>query len=597
MRSSFLSPFRFYLVYCSIFLVFCLLGGRLVYLQVVKGPALLESAESARKNFSAMRARRGDVVDAKGNLLATTRSVVEVGLDPQCVNPEDLSKLPKLASLLGLEEYKVREAFLTKTRRGKDFEGEVRQIRWTKLVDEVEEDVYRKIKELNIRGLYGNYKHSRLYPNKKLAAHVIGFVNKEGLAAMGVERMADYYLSGQDGWRESECDGKRRELLQYRSREVPPVDGLNIELSVDRMIQDVVEKELTNIVEEFDPVSASIIVSEPATGYVLAMGNAPDFDPNLFNKAEMSHQRNRALTDLYEPGSTFKIVASGAAMNENLVTKDTVVDCSKPSVFRGNRKYRLPRDHHPLGKISVHEVMVNSSNRGAGQLGVILGRSRLYEYCRAFGFGQSTDLGLRGERKGILHAPDRWDGLTITRLPMGHAVSVTPMQIHSAMGAVANDCVLMKPQLIRRVFDAEGKTVVEFRPKSVRRVLRSDVAEALTDMLVGVVEEGTAKKARVVGYRVAGKTGTTQKIVDGRYSNRHHVASFVGFLPADDPRLMVTVMVDEPKMQGARLGYGGSVAGPAFSRVAKSVAGYLGIMPSEQKKELAALPSRLSQRL
>ena len=593
MRTAFLSSFRFYLVFAAITCVFCSLAGRLVYLQAIKAPALRESAQSARRNFSTLQSRRGDIVDCKGNLLATTRSVVEIGVDPQSVVEEDLVLIPELARLLSLDTEEVRKAFLTKTRTGTSFDGEVRQVRWAKIADEVEEEFYLRVMNLGIKGVYGNYKHSRLYPGKNLASHVVGFVNKEGTAAMGIEQMTDYYLRGQDGWRETERDGRRRELLQFRTREIPPVDGLNIELSIDRMIQDIVERQLVQVVKEFSPLSASIIVSEPTSGYLLGMANAPDFDPNRFNYADMSDLRNRALTDLYEPGSVFKIVAVGGALNEGLVNSESIIDCSEAVSWRGGRKYRLPRDHHPLGKISVREVVAKSSNRGAAQLGIMLGDRRMYEYCRMFGFGRPTNLGARGERKGILHHPKNWDGLTITRLPMGHAVSVTPMQMHSAMAAVANDGILMKPQLIRRVFDSSGRTVVDFKPRGSQRVLQSDVSSLLTDMLVDVVgDNGTAKQAKVEGYEVAGKTGTTQKLVDGRYSNRHHVASFVGFLPADNPRVVVTVVVDEPKMKAGRIGYGGSVAAPAFGKVAKEIMDYLGVRPEKKIADLNDLGRR-----
>ena len=240
----------------------------------------------------------------------------------------------------------------------------------------------------------------------------------------------------------------------------------------------------------------------------------------------------------------------------------------------------MPSDHHPLGKISLREVVQKSSNRGAAQLGIKLGASRLYDYCKMFGFGDSSGIGLTGERSGMLHHPDRWDGLTITRLPMGHAVAVSAIQVHAAMSSVANDGILMRPILIRRVFDEEGKTVVNFNPDPVRRVVSEKVAKIMTEMLVSVVSpEGTAVRAKINGYSVAGKTGTTQKIIDGKYSNRHHVASFCGFFPAEDPLVAVTVVVDEPNMTKGRLGYGGSVAGPVFQRVAKKVIGYMGIKP------------------
>lgn len=250
---------------------------------------------------------------------------------------------------------------------------------------------------------------------------------------------------------------------------------------------------------------------------------------------------------------------------------------------------RLPGDHHPLGRISVKKVVQKSSNRGAAQLGILLGSQRLYEYCRAFGFGEKTNFGIGGERKGVLHHPKNWDGLTITRLPMGHAVSATPMQVHTAMSAVANGGVLMKPKFINRVFDEEGKTVTPFNAKAVRRVVDNDVASSLTKMLVSVVSnEGTAKKARVEGFNVAGKTGTTQKLVDGKYSRNHHVGSFVGFFPAQKPRIVITVVVDEAKMKNGMLGYGGSVAAPAFQNVAKQIISYLGIEPNKEEVNIAS---------
>lgn len=589
MRSLFVSKFRYYIVFSSVCFAFCSLGGRLIWLQVVESERFTSVAKVARKNFVSVKARRGDIVDSKGNLLATTRSVVEVGLDPQSLVEDDRLKWKTLADYLGIQVKEIEVAAAKKTRSlGMESEG-IRDIRWVKLKEEVDEGTYRKIQELRIKGVYGNFKHSRLYPNRNLASHILGFVNKEDVAAMGVERFADYYLKGQDGWRESEKDGRRREMPQHRSLEVGANDGLNVELSLDRRIQDIVEEELLYVVEEFEPLSASIIVSDPKSGYILALANAPDFDPNEFNTAELAHQRNRALSDLYEPGSTFKIVAVGGAMNEGLVTEHNIIDCTQSTIRRGNRNLRLPSDHHPLGKISVSKVVQKSSNRGAARLGILLGTTRLYEYCLAFGFGQKTNFGIGGERKGILHAPERWDGLTITRLPIGHAVSVTPMQVHAAMSAVANEGVLMKPQFISRVFDNTGKTIVPFDPKPVRKVISSSVSRKLSQMLVSVVSnEGTARRAVIEGFSVAGKTGTTQKIIEGKYSNRHHVASFVGYFPANDPRVVITVVVDEPKMKKGFLGYGGVVAAPSFQRVGEGIISYWGLKPESKDNEVAS---------
>jgi cell division protein FtsI/penicillin-binding protein 2 len=589
MKSIFISPFRFYLTSLAVSFAFCSLGGRLVYLQVFKADDYTELANQARKNFIEIKARRGDIVDSKGNLLATTRSVVEVGIDPHSVEEKDRVKFVRLAILLGVNPEEIHSAAQNLIRRGGVDGLEVKKVRWVKLKDEVEEDVYREIRKLEIKGVYGNFKHSRLYPNRKLASHLLGFVNKEGIAAMGAERHADYYLKGQDGWRESEKDGERREMPQHRSFEVSERDGLNVELSIDRMIQDMVESELKAIVDEFEPISASIIVSDPKTGYVLAIGNVPDFDPNLFNKSDHSQQRNRALADVYEPGSTFKIVAVSGAMNEGLVGPEDMIDCSVTTIQRGSRRMRLPNDDHELGTITVSKVVQKSSNRGAAQLGVMLGSQRLYDYCKAFGFGERTNFGIGGESSGVLHHPKRWDGLTITRLPMGHAVSATPMQVHSSMSVVANGGILMKPQFIHRIFDHEGKTVVTFNPKPVRRVIGSSVTDSVTKMLVSVVSaEGTATRARIEGFDIAGKTGTTKKLIEGQYSNRHHVASFVGFFPAEDPRIVITVVVDEPKMKAGLTGYGGTVAAPAFQKLGKRIIAYLGLKPKPTEEKTFA---------
>jgi len=584
MKSIFVSPFRFYLVFASILFAFSFLGGRLYYLQVYKADKYSQFALGARKNFISINARRGDVVDKKGNLLATTRSVVTVGLDPHSVEDGEEWKYRELAKLLGIPLEGIEEAASRKIRTSGAQGEKITKVRWVKLKDEVDEGTYRKIQYLRVKGVYGNYKHSRIYPNRNLASHILGFVNKEGVPAMGVERLADYYLRGQDGWKESEKDGRRREMPQYRSFEVAERPGLNVELSLDRIIQGIVEKELKHVVEEFNPLSASVIVGDPESGSIFALANVPDFDPNHFNKYELSAQRNRAVSDLYEPGSTFKIVPVCAALNEGIVYGNQIIDCSVSTYQNGSRRLRLPSDHHPLGKISVHKIVQKSSNRGAAQLGIKLGSNRLYDYCQRFGFGEKTDFGIGGERKGTLHHPSKWDGLTITRLPMGHSVSVTPMQIHAAMAAVANNGILMKPRFINRVFDEKGKTVVSFDPKPVRRVVSAEVARNVSNMLVDVVSpEGTAKQAIIEGFQVAGKTGTTQKIIDGKYSNRHHVASFSGYFPADNPAVMITIVVDEPKMTKGRLGYGGSVAGPSFQRIGKQIISYLGLKPQDKK--------------
>ena len=591
MSKAFVSTARAALVSSAVAFAFCVLIGRLFYLHVWEQEALLEHVESNRRMVQIIEARRGNVVDNRGNLLATTHTRIDLGVDPQSVRETDREKFTELASLIDQPLEKVIRAIETKTRKGSDHAQAVSLIKWAYLAKGLDEDTYDKVRELGIKGVYGNRKYSRTYPSGKLAAHVLGYVNHEETPVTGVERFFDYYLRGQDGWRETERDGRRRELAQFRAREVAPADGLNVALSVDLMVQHIVEQEVARLAAEYNPESVSVIVSEPSTGAVMAMANYPTYDPNEFyntKKYPIDSQRNRALTDLIEPGSTFKIVPAAAALNEEIVAPEDIFETGVERVSYKGRSLKLPSDHHTYDSLSMHDIVVKSSNRGAAHLGLILGENRLHDYAEAFGFGEKTGFDLGGEVSGTLHSVKNWDGLTITRLPMGHAVSATPMQIHGAMSVIANKGVLMEPLIAERVFDVAGNDIVRFSPKAKRRVVSTEVAQTVADMLVDVVgKDGTARKAAIDNYSVAGKTGTTQKIVNGKYSRQHHVASFSGFFPANKPALVITVVVDEPQLKG--VGYGGSVSAPAFRNIAEACIAYLGIRPSRPDASFLAL--------
>ena len=591
MSKAFVSTARAALVSSAVAFAFCVLIGRLFYLHVWEQEALLEHVESNRRMVQIIEARRGNVVDNRGNLLATTHTRIDLGVDPQSVRETDREKFTELANLIDQPLEKVIRAIETKTRKGSDHAQAVSLIKWAYLAKGLDEDTYDKVRELGIKGVYGNRKYSRTYPGGKLAAHVLGYVNHEETPVTGVERFFDYYLRGQDGWRETERDGRRREMAQFRAREVAPADGLNVALSVDLMVQHIVEQEVARLAAEYNPESVSVIVSEPSTGAVMAMANYPTYDPNEFyntKKYPIDSQRNRALTDLIEPGSTFKIVPAAAALNEEIVAPEDIFETGVERVSYKGRSLKLPSDHHTYDSLSMHDIVVKSSNRGAAHLGLILGENRLHDYAEAFGFGEKTGFDLGGEVSGTLHSVKNWDGLTITRLPMGHAVSATPMQIHGAMSVIANKGVLMEPLIAERVFDAAGNNIVRFSPKAKRRVVSTEVAQTVADMLVDVVgKDGTARKAAIDNYSVAGKTGTTQKIVNGKYSRQHHVASFSGFFPANKPALVITVVVDEPQLKG--VGYGGSVSAPAFRNIAEACIAYLGIRPSRPDASFLAL--------
>ncbi len=596
MNKAFISAWRLGLVVMVVMAAFGGIFGRLYYLHVWESKELQKIAENNRRKLEIKHSRRGNIVDIRGNLLASTRTVVEVGLDPQAVELEDEPKLPLLAFYTGMPLEQLRERFNKKTvSSDNEYGRQVRLIRWSKIADAVSEDTYKKILALQMAGVYGNRKYERVYPGRELAAHLMGFLNKEGQSVGGVEAYLDFYLRGQDGWWETEMDGHRQEMARFRAREVEAVDGLNVEMTIDIVVQNIIEMEIANLVREFNPQSATILVSEPATGFILGLANYPSFDPNAFWLYPVDSHRNRAATDILEPGSTFKIVASSAALNENLVTPESLFDCGRSKADYRGRLISLPEDSIPHGVMTVHDIVSKSSNRGAAQLGMLLGAEKLYNYARAFGFGEKSGFNLSPETNGMLHEVSLWDRLTISRLPMGHAVGATPLQIHFAMSVMANGGVLMTPRVARRVLDQEGRTVVSFPPRAKRRVVRASTARTMAGFLTDAVGiGGTAPRAAIAGYEVAGKTGTTQKVIDGEYSHSHHVATFSGFFPASRPQLVITVIVDDPELPGTA--YGGRVAAPVFKNVAKQLIPYLAIQPPSPIGETLAFKEKTHAR-
>ncbi|MBK8477919.1 MAG: penicillin-binding protein 2 [Opitutaceae bacterium] len=589
MRKGFASNARLVALSVAIFACFAALGGRLVWLHWLERDTYISFLDKARKQTTVELARRGDILDVRGNRLATSRNLIELGADPQDLRKEDERKWPELARELGVPlaqiEPLLHRRFATPQEaggEGVDAAAQGRPIRWVKLSEEVEESAYLRIQTLGIKGIYGVRHYRRVYPGGTLAAHILGYINKEDSPVTGIERHLDFYLRGQAGWRESERDGRRHELAQFRSREIPATDGYDVVLTLDMFVQHIVEEEIEALAKKYQPESATIIVSDPTTGAILALANWPTFDLNRFNTAPLASQRNIAVTDVYEPGSTFKIVASAGALNEGLVTPQSVFDCSLTSIEYAGKPRSLPRDSHPYGRLSVAEIVGKSSNRGAAHLGVLLGAERLHDYARAFGFGLETGYPLGGEVSGVLHPVAKWDGLTITRLPMGHSISATPMQVHCAMGVVASGGVLVRPWVIREIRDNLGRQVAVFQPLPKRRVVTRQTATTMAGLLVEAASaEGTGKAAAIEGYQVAGKTGTTQKIIDGRYSERHHIGSFVGFFPANRPQVQITVVVNDGHLPTGGPAYGGTVAAPSFKRIGEQLIPYLGIQPAD----------------
>lgn len=575
------SNYRLVLLAAIVLASFTGIGVRLVHLHVIDREKLVGYVDRARRSIIIEHARRGDILDARGDVLATSKSVIVLGVDPQVLEPADEPKWPELAALIGVPYPELEQVFRTKIRPvAEGGEDAGRPIRWAKLSDAIEESTYTKVLELGIKGVYGNRTYRRTYPRGELAAHLIGFVNREDVAASGMEAFADFYLRGQDGWRESEKDGLRRELAQFRSREVPATDGYSVVLSIDSAIQHIIESELRRVADVYRPAKATIIVSDPRSGFILGLANHPTFDLNAFNTAPLEHQKNIAVTDVFEPGSTFKIVAAAGALERGLVQPTTLIDCASDVVDYRGRPRRLMRDDHPFPHpVPVSEVITWSSNKGATRLAMRLGDEAFYEFARAFGVGELSGFPFGGEVRGLLAPPAQWSGSDITRIPAGYSVAVTPLQIHYAMATIANGGELMRPQVIREIRDSRGETVYTFGGVARRQVLTPRTAMQMARMLTGVVSEGTAKAAAIPGYEIAGKTGTAQKIINGQYSRQNHVGSFVGFFPASRPRVVVTVIIDDANLPGGRTNYGSAVAVPTFRKVAEQLIPYLDIKP------------------
>lgn len=648
MSKGFASNYRIVLLATGIVCCFAGIGVRLVGLHVLDREELLSYVEKARRQIIVEKARRGDILDSHGGILATSRSLIVLGVDPQSLRPEDEKKWPELAELIGVPLPQLTKIFTTKTRpieaaaakpaaTADDANGGLvfnfpkldgasvkpsavaarsatsaganadddndsgsgvadtvtddtpdetgeRPIRWAKLSDSIEESTYAQIEKLDVKGVYGQRVYRRAYPHNSLGAHVIGYVNKAGEAVDGIERYADFYLHGRDGWREGERDGRGREAAQFRTRDVPAADGYSVQLSLDMTVQHIAEEEIDYIAKKFQPQKATIIISDPHTGFILAMANYPTFDLNSYNKIardQLGVMRNVAVTDMYEPGSVFKIVAASGALNEGLVTPASTFDCSIDHIDYKGRTRGLPREDHHFGMLSVAEIIAHSSNRGAAQLAMEMGDQRFYDYARAFGFGEETGFPIGGEIAGMMAPPNKWDGLTITRMPMGQSIAATPIQMQMAMSVIASGGYLLRPQVIRQIRDASGEVVYRYGPIIKHRVITEQTARTMARLLEGVAsKEGTAPEAAIPNYEVAGKTGTTQKLVNGRYSERHHVASFIGFFPASRPQVVISVIVDDADAHApGGVAYGKGVAAPSFKRLGEQLIPYLDIKP------------------
>jgi len=540
-----------------------LVVARLYELQVVRHAEFSGRAERQQLLDVELAAPRGTIYDARGRELAVSIDVESAYAVPQeAVDRQAF--LRAVSSIPEVDRDRLRDAF-------------ERNRRWTWVARKLDPATARTLRSRGLSGLHFLHESKRFYPLTASAGPLLGFVGLDNDGLEGLEARWDGELSGGVVHRTLLRDARRGTLQspEFSFRDAEP--GSDLYLTVDASIQYVVERELRYAVEASRATSGTAVVLDPRTGAVLAAASVPDFDPNRFGAAGREEWRNRVVTDAYEPGSTFKLITAAAALETNRVDPFDTFDCEMGSTVVDGVRIR---DHKPFGRLTFREVIANSSNVGAIKIGLAVGGEALHRQVQAFGFGQPTGIDLPGESSGIVHPLKSWRRVGTAYVAFGQGISVTPLQLAMAFGAVANGGDLLRPYVVGRVVRANGD-VVEARPEVVGRPISPATARTLERMFEAVVEEGTGQAAAVPGYRVAGKTGTAQVAVQGGYSPDRFVASFAGFAPARDPVLLAAIAIHQPRGRY----HGGEVAAPVFAAIARQVLPYLGVAPEREPGE------------
>ena len=582
-----------------------LLSVRLVYLHVVMHDRYAAIAESRHVHKEVLQAKRGAIVDRNGELLARNQTVYTVVADKTHLADYNIACLG-LAVAEGISAKEVRRKYdrdeikaryLSRLVRalshplgypGKELSDKLSGSGHGEVVlkKNVEEDVCADLKELvgaeSIGGVYFRQTARRFYPSPRTLTHVLGYVDHEAEGREGIEKAMGDVMRGEDGFRFIERDRRRQEIAAYRGETQPARDGRSVRLTIDMGLQNIVEEALSDAWYRYLPEKISAVFLDPATGEILAMANRPHFDL----ATREGQRRNFAVADSYEPGSTFKIVATAAAFEQKLVSRNTRIFCHYGSHRDGGITIS---DHHPYGDLSVMGVIAKSSNIGTYKIAKQLGRDGFHDYMVKFGFGERTGIKLTGESGGRVFSPRQWSGTSFSRMAIGYEVAVTPLQLASALGAIANGGFLMKPYIVDAILDDKGRAVEKFRPEVVRRVVSERAANEVRKCLIEVMgPDGTGENGAVEGCSVAGKTGTARKysVEMNQYLPGRYVVSFMGFLPAENPRFLGIVVVDDPQT-GSLHRYGGTVAAPVFSRIATEAVAYMNLGGNIESAEVA----------
>jgi len=550
--------------------LFSLFSFRLIYLQMIKHDQYAGLAAEKHVIKQPIFAERGTILDTNNEVLAHNVPVETV--------VADTSRLTNVEATVDLISGELK---LPRAEVSEKLHTDRRYIVLKREVAKANADSLRQaLRAKNLRGIYFEQDATRIYPNGSMLCHVIGFTDFDHKGIQGVEGSLDEYLHGQDGYRYIEHNRAGQEIVLYRGQERAPRNGYQVHLTVDLNLQNIVENEIDAAMREYSPKKATIILMRPSTGEILAMANRPAFDLNKRSDAKPEQMKNRAICDMMEPGSTFKIVTAAAALNEHKFGLDSYIFCENGVWNYGGTPLH---DHAAFKDLSVKDILVKSSNIGAAKMAVTLGDQKFYEYIRRFGFGDRTGVELPGEIPGLIRSPNSWSKISITHIPMGHEIGVTPLQMATAMCAIANGGKLMTPRIVKSITSSDGKTISALKPIVLRQVISPQTANQIGTALRGVVSDrGTAAAAAVPGFTIAGKTGTAQKVgPHGGYEKGKEVVSFCGYLPADNPQFVGLVVLDDAQTKPEQ-NYGGQVAGPIFSRIAEKAARYLDLEPHEE---------------
>ncbi len=542
-------------------LLFLTVVGRAFYLQILQHEELVKKAEKQHRHRVELTPARGSILDRNGTPLAESIHMDSCYAEPRRIKDVE-GTAAVLAPILGLP----RQELVARLSVNKSFTWVER---W------LSPETAKRIKNMKLPGIGFAPESKRFYPNLETAAHVIGFTGRDPNGLEGIELKYDTTILGNTGYMVTERDALGRNIAIKNTVIKNSSPGKNVVLTLDKTIQFIAEKELSKAIAESNAKSGMALVMETSTGKVLAMANYPTFNPNSYSRYSLAQLRNRVVVDSFEPGSTFKVFTIAAALDSGVIKANDIYNCENGTYRIADR---IIHDDHPHSRLNVSDIIKYSSNIGSAKIGFKMGEEKLSGYLRNFGFGGRTGIDLPGESPGNLKR--HWYGIDLATISFGQGVSLSAIQLVSAVSAIANGGNLMKPYLVERVLDDSGKEVQKFEPEIVRRVITPETSRTISKMMETVTGEGgTGTKAAIEGFRVAGKTGTAQKVdsVTRTYSPTKRIGSFVGFVPADNPKLAIAVIIDEP--QGIK--YGGVVAAPAFKGIAQNTLAYLKIQPNQ----------------